>query len=160
MEAKAPQPAIVATSTPTFGSLEAEQGKSQSKPDQLSTSTTPAPVSHVYTSASDSILARSLAENVVGATTVVDDGGSQRIAAEPNDICGNKNVSSAINLGLLTSEKTIPGAANSMHEQKTPSKSKASEREQISEISEPLPLPTLEGNLAIRPCSRTDGLST
>lgn len=156
--ASAPQPATIATSTPFFGSLEAERGKSPSKVDQL-TSSTPALVSGVYSSVSDSILAPSLPGHSVSASTNLDEAGSQWMAAELNDKHRNKTASDAIDLGLPVSGTTVPGAANSIHNQNSPSKSKAFERDQMSDISESLSLPTHEGNLAIMPHSTTNSLS-
>ncbi|XP_015900960.2 GBF-interacting protein 1-like [Ziziphus jujuba] len=143
LAASAPQPATVAASTHSSGSVEAERGKSPSKVDLLDSST-PAPVSGVYTPASDTILAPSFPGHSVSASTNVDEAGSQWVAAELNDKHGNETVSNAIDLRLSMTGTTVPGAANSIHNENTPSKSKAFEQDQISDISEPLSLPTHE----------------
>ncbi|XP_062078949.1 GBF-interacting protein 1-like [Humulus lupulus] len=114
--AAAPQPAV-SSSPPTVGSLVDEQGKSLSEDDQFST-TSKLPESSVLSS--DSPSAPPLGDS--GAASIVEnDVRSRQLAAEPNEINGNKAVfdDNNLELGHSVSEKAVQGAVNSTLNEKS-----------------------------------------
>lgn len=136
----------------TFKSvIQSEQGQSASSSNNIATSATPASIpSGVYSSASDSILVPSMTQHPGAAGAIKREAGSQWKATEQNHIQGNRNVPSDVEAELPNNEKADSLIVNSINQKKAPGKSKAAEKNHLSEPLRHSTLSTDDGSLAVR----------
>ncbi|XP_021905908.1 GBF-interacting protein 1-like isoform X3 [Carica papaya] len=123
---------LTSGANPTFVSVvRVDQEKLSSKLDPPLVPATP--MSGVYASASDPVLAPSLSCLLTAIGTVKHEVGSQQKVAEPNHAQGNKHVSPDIDSEMLKSENETPGVSSNVHGRGSSNKSKPVERNQPSE---------------------------
>ncbi|KDO59193.1 hypothetical protein CISIN_1g004145mg [Citrus sinensis] len=133
--------------TPTFASIiGVAPEKSMSSSSHLPTSTSSSSVSGVYSSASDPVLASPVSWNAGAVGTIVREVGSNRKAAEPNHIQGNKDDSYDVDKESSKSEKKASNTPKSI-QKKIDSNSEEVEKNQLSQES--LSLSTLDGTLSV-----------
>lgn len=116
------------------GSLTGEVEKSTSNSKASPISAPSATVSGVYSSASDPVLTPTMSWHAGAVGAIKREIGRQSEAAEINHIHGNKNAASDIDVSKI--EKTASEVPNSMHEKKSPRKSKVVEPVKQSKLIE------------------------
>lgn len=121
-------------SAPTVASIvRVEQEKPVSSSINLPTTSSIAQVSDVYASASDPVLALPVSQNPAGVDSIVREVGSQRKAAEPNHIQGNKNVIHDVDTNIKTEKATVASTSDSIIKTKEENKLKGVEHNQPSD---------------------------
>uniref|UniRef100_A0A2N9HYE9 GBF-interacting protein 1 N-terminal domain-containing protein n=1 Tax=Fagus sylvatica TaxID=28930 RepID=A0A2N9HYE9_FAGSY len=148
-----PQYAAVAALAPTGSAFRVKQGKSTSGSNQLSLSAAPATVSAVDSSVSDPVPVPVLSQHPGAVGTAKLGAGSQGIGTEPDHLQENKHLVRDLNeLELSKNEKAPSRPMNFMNKKRAPSKSKAVQKNKVSEPSQPSSSAS-EGSLAVRSSS-------
>lgn len=106
-----------------------------SNSDQLPISVSSAPVSGVYSSSSDPVLAPSISQNPGITSAINTEVGSQHIYDGPNHFQGNKIVLHQV-VDLPLAKNKISGSMNSTSKDKTQNKLNEVEKNQSSETSQ------------------------